>query len=159
MGDYILFLCWILVLYSDAWHYTVVRKESELIEVDRKLAKILFFIKNTDGMSVVSIILGLTAHAGMIFFLFLVIYSKTVKRYMRILFFLWYAVSILLMAAGALIETFIKRKRAKTKQDREWSSVWIIILELIVAGAMIYLIVGQVLVLKNAIELFAHGSA
>ena len=39
---YILFLCWTLELYRWSWHETVVRKESELIEVDRKLAKILF---------------------------------------------------------------------------------------------------------------------
>lgn len=84
---YTLFLCWTFVLYGWSWHHTVGRRESELIEVDRKLAKILFFIKNTDGMSVFSIILGLTAHAGMILFLLLVIFSKTVNRYMRILFF------------------------------------------------------------------------
>ena len=128
---YILFLCWTLELYRWSWHETVVRKESELIEVDRKLAKILFFIKNTDGMSVVSIILGLAAHVGTIFFLFLLIFSKTVKIYMRILVFLWYEVGMLLMVTGLLIETFIKRKRVKTKQvktkqDKSWSSVHLI---------------------------------
>lgn len=160
---YILFLCWTLGLYRESWHHTVVRKESELIEVDRKLAKILFFIKNTDGMSVVSIILGLAAHVGMILFLLLVIFSKTVERYMRILFFLWYAVSMLLMMIGSLIDTLIKRKRVKTKQvktkqDKSWSSVYLIIFELISVGATICLVVRQVLALKNAIELLTHGS-
>ena len=110
-------------------------------------------------MSVVSIILGLTAHVGMILFLFLLIFSKMVNRYMRILFFLWFAVSMLLAAVGALIETFIKRKRVKTKQDKELSSVGTIILGFIVVGTMIYMVVRQALALKNAIELFTHGSA
>lgn len=115
MRNYIQLLLWIVFLYCASWTHTRWRRESVLVKVNSRLAKILFYIKSSEGISVVSIILGLSAHVSLIFFLALVCLHHEAAPYIKLIVRMWVWLGIVLIAAGETIEIFMKWKRAETK--------------------------------------------
>lgn len=136
MREYIQLLLWIIFLYYWSWFYTEWRRESALIIINKSLAKMLFYIKSPNRISLVSIIMGLFAHISLIFFLILIPLNDVVALYMKLIVRIWIWLGISLGTIGETIETYIKMKRAKAvSKKREFQILTILLV--FVAGFMI----------------------
>lgn len=148
MGDYIQLLLWIIFLYYWSWFYTGWRRESALIIVNKSLAKMLFYIKSSNGISLVSIIMGLFAHFSLIFFLILILLNNVTAPYMKLIVRIWIWLGLSLGTIGETIETYIKMKRAKAiSKKREFLILTILLI--FVTGFMIYMTVKYSLVISK----------
>lgn len=148
MQEYIQLLLWIMFLYYWSWSYTGWRRESALITVNRSLAKILFYIKSFNGISLVSIIMGLFAHFSLIFFLVLVFLNNVTAPYMKLIVRIWIWLGISLGAMGETIETYIKMKRTEVFSKKREFLILIIIL-VFVTGFMICMTVKYILAISK----------
>lgn len=89
-----------------------------LIIVNKTLNKILFFIKPSQGISIVSIIIGLFAHFSLMIFVLLLFLNNIVQLYTELILRFWELSGISLLCVGETIETYIKFKRAETPKKR-----------------------------------------
>lgn len=138
MRVYIQLLLWIIFLYYLSWFYTAWRSESALITVNRSLSKMLFYVKSFNGISVVSIIIGLFAHFSLIFFLVLVLFKHATYPYMKLIIRIWIWLGISLACMGETIETCIKMKRAESlSKKKEFLALTILLI--FVTGFMVYM--------------------
>lgn len=148
MRVYIQLLLWIIFLYFLSWFYTGRRSESALVTVNRSLAKMLFYVKSSHGISVVSIIIGLFAHFSLIFFLILVLFKHATYPYMELIIRIWICLGISLACAGETIETCIKMKRAESlSKKKEFLALTILLI--FVTGFMLCLTAIYCIKIKN----------
>ena len=148
MRDYIQLLLWILFLYYWSWIYTEWRKESALLTVNRNFAKIFFYIKYFNGISLVSIIMGLFAHFSLIFFLILIPLNDVVAPYMKLIVRIWVWLGISLGSMGETMETYIKMKRAEVFSKKREFLILTILLAF-VTGFMICMTVKYSLLVNR----------
>lgn len=119
MRDCVFLLAGIGFLYYWSWFYSNVRRESIMIEVNKRLAGILGFIRNGRKISIVSIILGMYAHISIILFLIFVVCTVLkININFEQIAAIWVVVMFLLYAVGEEIETCIKIKMAETVKQR-----------------------------------------
>lgn len=148
VGDYIQLLLWIIFLYYWSWFYTGWRRESALIKVNKSLAKMTFYIKSFNGISLVSIIMGLFAHFSLIIFLILFSLSNVTAPYMKLIVRIWIWLGLSLGTIGETIETYIKMKRAEVlSKKREFLILTILLI--FVTGFMICMTVKYSLVISK----------
>lgn len=152
MGGYIQLLLWIIFLYYWSWFYTGWRRESALIIVNKSLAKMFFYIKSSNGISLVSITMGLFAHFSLIFFLILILLNNVTAPYMKLIVRIWIWLGISLGTIGETIETYIKMKRAEVLSKKREFLILTILLTF-VTGFMICMTVKYSLVISKLLLL------
>lgn len=120
MREYNQLLLCIVSLYFLSWYFTW-RPEAALIKVNRKFAKIFFYIKYVNGIAPGSIIMGLFAHFCLILFLILVLLKDVVAPYMKLIVVICTWLFFCMLSMGLTIEGYINMKRAETvSQKRKW---------------------------------------
>lgn len=143
MIKYIPLLLWILFFYFMSWSYTSLRTDSILITTGKNLNKILFFINPFQGISIVSIIIGLFAHFSLMIFVVLLFFNNFVQLYLELVSWPWKLLGFSLLGVGEIIETYIKLKRAETqKKKRVFLHTMILLIFSVVALLFITVIYG-----------------
>ena len=148
MRVYIQLLPFILSFYFSSWFYTRIRTGSVLITVNRILAKILFYIRSSNGISIVSIIWGLFAHFSWIYFLVLVFLYNATEPYMERFIKMWLLLWLSLGAIGETIESCINMKRAKVCSKKREYLMRIIILFFATGGMICLTIIYSLMICK-----------
>lgn len=150
MIKYIALLFWVLVFYVMSWGFTSLDSRSVLITTGKTLNKILFFINPFQGISIVSIILGIFAHLSLMFLGVLVFFDNFVQPYLEAISWLWNLSGFCLLGVGETIETYIRFKRAKiSKKRREFLGGMILLICSV--GGLFYFLVRYGLVLCKLI--------
>lgn len=143
MIKYIPLLLWILFFYFMSWSYTCLRTDSILITTGKNLNKILFFINPFQGISIVSIIIGLFAHFSLMIFVILLFFNNFVQLYLELVSWPWKLLGFSLLGVGEIIETYIKFKRAETqKKKRVFLQKMILLIFSVVSVLCIIVIFG-----------------
>ncbi len=149
MREYNQLLLWIVFFYFLSW-YSTWRSDATLIKVNKKFAKIFFYIKYVNGISPGSIIVGLFAHFCLILFLILIPLKDVVAPYMKLIVVICTWLFCCMLGMGLTIEGYINMKRAETVSKKR---KWLIptIFSFIGTGVLIYYFFIYVNVISNFI--------
>ena len=120
MREYNQLLLCIVFFYFLSWYFTW-RSDATLIKVNRKFAKIFFYIKYDNGIAPGSIMVGLFAHFCLILFLILIPLKDIVAPYMRLIRVICVRLFGCMTCMEVGIEEYINMKRAETvSKKRKW---------------------------------------
>lgn len=136
MREYNLLLIWILFFYYSSW-YSTWRSEAALIKVNRKFAKIFFYIKYDNGIAPGSIMVGLFAHFCLILFLILIPLKDIVAPYMRLIRVICVRLFGCMTCMEVGIEEYINMKRAETVSKKR-KCLMLIFFSVFSTGVLIY---------------------
>lgn len=136
MREYNQLLLCIVSLYFWSW-YSTWRPEAALIKVNRKFAKIFFYIKYVNGIAPGSIIVGLFAHFCLILFLILVPLKDVVAPYMKLIVVICMRLFCCMMCMDVGIDQYINMKRAETVSKKR-ECLLMIIYSFFSLGILIY---------------------